>query len=398
MKRFQLIAVLLIVSILFTGCNALKKAEKEEIEEKIIPVELGKVQLGNIYNEFIISGRVLSESDAMVIPEIPGKVKEIKVEAGDKVNKGDVLFTLENPEIDDQVKSLQKTLGDLESKKSQLEKEIGREEGQGIKLSQEPILLAMADGELEGLDLDLDHIPEDIPEEIPPMPSTPQMPIPKRDPSVIYELDGKISELNSALNKAKKAQEKLVVKSSQAGTVSLINIQENGLAMNTEPAMIISDLNNMHIELNGTENIITKVNDGDKVRVEIPSLNIENMEGNISSISIMPNIKTGLYTIKIGIPSNADLKPGMIGKVFFQLDKKENIIVVDSDFIIEKNGDHIVYLVEDNKAVERLVKIGMETGDKVEILSGLEVGEKIIIKGQNFVKDGHKVKVLGGDN
>lgn len=375
-RKNRIIVLILLIALLGTGCSSKGKKDNEEIkEDKSIPVELGKVELGSIYNKAILSGRVLSEKDAMVIPEIPGKVKDINTSVGDTVKKGDVLFTIENEEIDNQIKDLDSTLTELKGKKSDLESQMEKQKAQ---------LMAIPSGETT----------------IPPMEGTLVSPKsePSMDTSMIQELDAKIGEVSKGLEQAKEAKEKLKVKSPIEGTVSLISIKEDGVAMQEEPSMIVSDLNDMYIELNVTEGILNKIKVGDKVKIDIPSLSKEGMDGKINFISIMPNMKNGLYTVRVSIDDkNLSLKPGMLGKVYFELDRLDNVIVLNSNAVIDKNGEKLVYLVEDGKAVERTVTIGMDTGELVEITKGLKEGEEIITKGQNFLKNGDKVKVVRGD-
>ena len=96
-RKDRIIVLILLIALLGAGCSPKVKKDNEETkEDKSIPVELGKVELGSIYNKAILSGRALSEKDAMVIPEIPGKVKDINTSVGNTVKKGDLLFTIEN--------------------------------------------------------------------------------------------------------------------------------------------------------------------------------------------------------------------------------------------------------------------------------------------------------------
>ncbi len=375
-RKDRIIVLILLIALLGAGCSPKVKKDNEETkEDKSIPVELGKVELGSIYNKAILSGRALSEKDAMVIPEIPGKVKDINTSVGNTVKKGDLLFTIENKEIDNQIKDLDSTLTNLQGKKSDLEGEMEKQKAQ---------LTAVSPGETT----------------IPSMKGTlvPPKTEPSMDTSMIQELDAQIGEVSKGLEQAKEAKEKLKVKSPIEGTVSLISIKEDGVAMQEEPSMIVSDLNNMYIELNVTEGILNKIKVGDKVKIDIPSLSKEGMDGKINFISIMPNMKNGLYTVRVSIDDkNLSLKPGILGKVYFELDRLDNVIVLNSNVVIDRNGEKLVYLVKDGKAVERTVTIGMDTGELVEITKGLKEGEEIIIKGQNFLKNGDKVKVVRGD-
>ena len=77
--------------------------------------------------------------------------------------------------------------------------------------------------------------------------------------------------------------------------------------------------------------------------------------------------------------------------------KNRLVIVIGSNAIINKEGKNIVYIIEEEKAVEKEVEIGLDTGELVEIKSGIAEGDMIIIEGQHYVSDGAVVKVVRGE-
>jgi hypothetical protein len=73
------------------------------------------------------------------------------------------------------------------------------------------------------------------------------------------------------------------------------------------------------------------------------------------------------------------------------------VMAIKSEAVVLKNEKTIVYVVEGDKAVIKEVVTGLDTGVDIEILKGLVQGDKVIIKGQTLVDEGHKVKVVGGE-
>lgn len=71
-------------------------------------------------------------------------------------------------------------------------------------------------------------------------------------------------------------------------------------------------------------------------------------------------------------------------------------MVVNSEAVTVDNEKQIVYLEENGKAVAKEVKTGLDNGEYVEIKSGLKVNDRVIVKGQELVENGDKVKVVGG--
>ena len=83
-------------------------------------------------------------------------------------------------------------------------------------------------------------------------------------------------------------------------------------------------------------------------------------------------------------------------------EKVKELLYTDGVIIVKENQVAgmkfvTVIVVEDDIAVEKEVKTGIDTGEFVEIISGLEFDEKIIIEGQFYVSDGSKVKVVRGE-
>jgi membrane fusion protein (multidrug efflux system) len=74
------------------------------------------------------------------------------------------------------------------------------------------------------------------------------------------------------------------------------------------------------------------------------------------------------------------------------LNEKENVIVIPYEAVFLKNGKEFVYVVEENKAALKPVKLGIRDKDRVEIIEGINVNDKVIIRGQSRLYPGVRVK------
>jgi multidrug efflux pump subunit AcrA (membrane-fusion protein) len=70
------------------------------------------------------------------------------------------------------------------------------------------------------------------------------------------------------------------------------------------------------------------------------------------------------------------------------------VITVPKDAVLIKKHGNVVYVVKEGKAEERLVKVGVTNGDRVEITEGLKEGETVVTSGQNMLTEGSAVKIL----
>ena len=87
----------------------------------------------------------------------------------------------------------------------------------------------------------------------------------------------------------------------------------------------------------------------------------------------------------------------MSGEVKLVLDSVDKAIIVKADAVLDEDGESFVFVVQDGKAIRKTVEVGLDTGDHVEVKSGLTAGEKLIIEGQYYVADGGEVKVVRGE-
>lgn len=287
------------------------------------------------------------------------------------MKSGDLLFVIENEEVDKQVNMAKEALDDLKSKKNEIEKaksqlpSVNVVDGANEERTKKMV-------EIEGKKEELDKLSK--------------------------ELDGKLSEVENGYKQAKDTLEKLKVRATTDGVVSSVNIKEGGFATNSELAMMISDFDNMYVEINVVDKLLNKIKKDDEVFVDIPSLDKKNVVGKIEYMALSPNVKTGLYPIKITVDTkDLNIPIGALGKVTIKADKREDVVTIPNDAVLDIDDESVVYIVKNGKAKKVKVVKGLDGGDNVEIKSGLKGGEKLIVKGQYYVSDGTTVKVVRGE-
>jgi multidrug efflux pump subunit AcrA (membrane-fusion protein) len=84
----------------------------------------------------------------------------------------------------------------------------------------------------------------------------------------------------------------------------------------------------------------------------------------------------------------------MFVKADLVINSSENTIVIPKDIIVSRNRNRTVFVVERGIAKERRITTGLESIDRVEVLSGLESGESVVSKGFETLRNDSKVKVL----
>jgi len=189
-----------------------------------------------------------------------------------------------------------------------------------------------------------------------------------------------------------------VVKAPMSGVISALNVKEGQIATNSQPAATIVDMNQVYIQVNVVENIVNRLQIGQKVEVNVPAAFSEYINSTISYISPSADPRSQLYPVKVYI-DNVDkkIRPGMNGQVKLNMDQVESALVIKGNAVLDKDEKKVVYIVEDNIAIEKIVTIGLDTGDYVEIKKGIKEGDNVIVKGQHYIENGGIVKVVRGE-
>jgi hypothetical protein len=86
----------------------------------------------------------------------------------------------------------------------------------------------------------------------------------------------------------------------------------------------------------------------------------------------------------------------MTGTADFILARQEHVLTLPSAVVMEREGAAFVFVVKDGKAWQRPLRLGLRNEEVVEVVSGLQVGERVIQQGRGKVKDGQAVEVLNG--
>ncbi len=191
---------------------------------------------------------------------------------------------------------------------------------------------------------------------------------------------------------AKQQIEYCKVTSPCSGTVLTKNAVEG--AMIQGAGYQIVDLNSVDVQVNVSEQIATNVKTGDAVTINIPSLDNKKTTGSITQIPPSSN-QDGTYTVKIKIPNTQnELKGGMFCEVYFAKSTSDNAVIVPRDAVMDDGDESYVFINNENTAKKVVVETGIDTGETIEVKSGLTVNDKVITKGQTYLAEGDKINIV----
>lgn len=162
------------------------------------------------------------------------------------------------------------------------------------------------------------------------------------------------------------------------------------------PILTIENINPVKIVINVSESYYSKLSPGMPATIVVDALEGETFEGKISLIHPTINPTSRTFPVEIEVNNTEQrLRPGMFSRVILNFGTNERPLVTDLA-VLKQSGsnDRYVFLEKDGKAVYTKVELGTRIGDKYEIVSGLHVGDRVIVQGNSGLIEGAEVEVI----
>jgi RND family efflux transporter MFP subunit len=180
-----------------------------------------------------------------------------------------------------------------------------------------------------------------------------------------------------------------------SGIVTSKNVD---LGVMVQQGMVIAnivDVSKLKVKVNVSESDVFKLKKGDDVTVTTDVFPGVNYRGKIESISAKGD-DAHTYPVEITVANDAknQLKSGMFARVNFTSLKTSEIVALPRAALVGSLKDPQVFVVDNSIAHLRSVVLGGEYGTFVEIISGINAGETVVVSGQNIITDGVKVIVV----
>lgn len=182
----------------------------------------------------------------------------------------------------------------------------------------------------------------------------------------------------AGLTAAKAMESYTVITAPITGQVVEKRINLGEMAIPGQPLLKIEDNRNLRLEVTVREQDILHIRPGKAVKVRIDAMPGKEIEGKVSVVVSASDVRTHSFIVKVDVPAEKGLIPGMYGKAIFSIGKREAIVVPKSA-VVEMSGISGVYVVNaEGTAVFQMVQLGETRGNAVEVVSGLKKGDRII--------------------
>ena len=385
MKKRVLAALLAASMALCAGCGSQTSDDGEEQTAAGTAVEVAEVTKGAMSTEYSVNGKVAADNEVQVFPMLAGQVLTLSVSEGDKVAKGQTLLSVDTSSVTSTMSSLRESYNATKTatEKAIENAQIGVEQAQLAVENTEALLEAGAAAEQ-----DLTKAKQGL--------AQAQAGVQQARAQQAASL----AQIQASMDQINKQASYGTVTAPCAGTVTAVNVVQGGMASSAQPAVVIAEDSRVKINASVSEDVFAGLHTGDSAGVQISVLSDEVKSAKIVSLPAAANQQTNLYDVSVSVPSGTEPAIGAFATVIFYTDRRENTLSVPTDCVLTGN-DNERYLFTVDESGTTAARVTVETGlvgkTNTEITSGLNEGDRVVVKGQSYLSDGSAVRVVTSD-
>lgn len=385
MKKRILAALLAAFMALCAGCGSQTSDDGEEQTAAGTAVEVAEVTKGAMSTEYSVNGKVVADNEVQVFPMLAGQVLTLSVSEGDKVAKGQTLLNVDTSSVTSTMSSLRESYNATKTatEKAIENAQIGVEQAQLAVENTEALLEAGAAAEQ-----DLTKAKQGL--------AQAQAGVQQARAQQAASL----AQIQASMDQINKQASYGTVTAPCAGTVTAVNVVQGGMASSAQPAVVIAEDSRVKINASVSEDVFAGLHTGDSAGVQISVLSDEVKSAKIVSLPAAANQQTNLYDVSVSVPSGTEPAIGAFATVIFYTDRRENTLSVPTDCVLTGN-DNERYLFTVDESGTTAARVTVETGlvgkTNTEITSGLNEGDRVVVKGQSYLSDGSAVRVVTSD-
>ncbi|HEV2617990.1 MAG TPA: efflux RND transporter periplasmic adaptor subunit [Candidatus Acidoferrales bacterium] len=354
------IAAMVAPVMILAGCSG--SSDQASDAQMTAEVTVTKVTRANIQQSVTVSGNVvaLPNKDVKVSSLVPGRITGLNVAEGDRVHAGEVLATIDSHTYEEQLRQAEAALAQAQATMQNAEQNLARNQ------------TLFQRGIAAGKDL------EDAKTQL----SVAQ--------AAEHQADAAVSAARLQVGRAR-------ILSPLDGVVAkrFANIGEQVDGTAAQPILEVANIGQVELQGSLPAGNISKIHVGETLPTTSDAFPGKTFEGRIVAISptVDPATNVGSVRIRIANPAGT-LKLGMYLDAQVPVQTHEAALTVPPEAIYHDDSGHArVYQIQGDTAKAIDVKLGIETKDRVEILSGVKDGDTVILTGGYGLGDTTKVKV-----
>jgi len=353
---------LLLFSLL--SCQTPQNTEEgTDVSVGAAPVKVIKAKRQRISEKLLYTGLIEAWNKVNVTPEVGGKIARIYVEEGDRVKEGQLLAELDTRAIRLQLEQAKAGLAVAEANQKDARRNMERME----RLKSEN---AVSEQQYEQVKL-------------------------------AYEAaDAQFQQARAAVNLTNHNLEVSIMRAPFSGVVAsknaevgdVINPMMGGFSP-TSGVVTLMDFSRVKIEIEVTPQDIGRIKKGQTAFLHVDTFPDRVFDGRVSIVNLAADPSTKKFGIQI-VADNPELllRPNTFGEVTLEVSTHEHALVIPQKAVLENR--YVFVAQEDNTVAKREVYLGLQNTDLVEVTSGIEEGNLIVVEGNYGLEEGAKIEII----
>ncbi len=365
-------------------------------------LRIAEVTRGTLVRDASVNGRVVAAISPTLYSTAQSTVT-LKTNAGDTVKRGDVLAILESPDLADALKREQ-------SSYHQLEAEVARQQ----ILAKKQKLLAQREADTAEIDrlsaqrtleryesvanvgiiakIDFQKAKDAL--------NSAQIRASHASKAAVLEGDDvalamrtKVNELDRqrlSLANAQRRFDELTVRAPVDGFVGTLNVQNRSVVAANTPLMTLVDLSKLEVELEVPETYVADMGLGMSAEIQLGEAKAT---GKLAALSPEVVKNQVLARVRFDGAQPKGLRQNQRVSARLLIEEKPNVVMLPRGPFVESEGGRFAYVMRDGVAVRTPVTLGATSVMAVEILSGLKVGDKVVIAGTDTFNNAARVSI-----
>jgi len=214
-------------------------------------------------------------------------------------------------------------------------------------------------------------------------------------PEVITQAEAQLQQAQGQVQLITAQLQQTQILAPASGTIATRNARVGAISNASEPLFTIIQGGQLELELMIPETQLPQVRSGQVVRITAENNPDLSLNGQVRTINPVVNAQSRQATVNVMLPANPSLKPGMFLKGEIITRNTQGITIPTAALLPQTEEQAVVFvLAGDNRVRRQTVTVGeLLGGDRVEILAGLEVGDRVVLEGAPYLKDGDQVTI-----
>jgi RND family efflux transporter MFP subunit len=377
----------------WSGCNREGPAKEGESAVTTPSAVTAPVVRENLSSTLTVAGQFEAYQDVDLHAKVSGYIRRINVDIGDRVRMGEVIATLEIPELDAQVAGAQAQVRHSQSEIGRAQSEVTRAQANHTALHEAYTRLDQASKQRPGLvaqqELD-DAFAKDQNSEAQIDVAKAALEAAREQLGVSNADDQRVHALSSY--SVVTAPFDGVITKRYADTGSLI---QAGTASDTQsmPVVRLAQSGLLRLRMPVPEADVPAIQEGGEVQVRVQATG-KTFTGKIIRFTRSLDTSTRTMLVEVDVPNpKLTLSPGMYAETVISLQQRDRVLTIPSQAVVQDgNQSYVLALDQANKVQKKTVALGIQGSDRTEIVKGLSQSEQVIVSGQVNYQPGETVR------